>query len=157
MTKAFRLLAAFIPVMLLVACHPDRVYEQNVEINKYIWNKDVKTKYEVTIEDTTQHYDIYVNVRHTNFYYYSNLWIMVYTTFPDGHRLNQRVELQLAEKDGKWDGECLGDICDISLELQKNAIFDQKGKYIFEFEQIMRHDQLPAIMAMGLKIEKTKR
>jgi gliding motility-associated lipoprotein GldH len=156
MRKALGLLG-LVSFLLLMACNPGRVYEKNVEINKYIWNKEVKTWYEVDIDDTTQHYNIFVNVRHTNFYPFSNLWIMVYTTFPDGNRLHQRVELQLAEKDGKWDGECLGDICDISLEMQKNAIFNQKGKYIFEFEQIMRSDQLPAIMAMGLKLEKAKK
>jgi gliding motility-associated lipoprotein GldH len=151
------LLLALLPVLFLLSCNPNRVFEKNEDIKGNIWDKDFKTSYTVDIQDTAQHYDVYVNIRHAKFYQYSNLWIMIYTTFPDGKRLSQRVEFELAEKDGKWEGDCMGDICDISLPIQKNAIFNEKGKYTFEFEQIMRADKLPAIMAMGLKIEKTQK
>ena len=152
MKKLGRIILAFLlPIALLYSCNPNRVFEKNVDIKNNVWDKTVKTSYTLDIQDTTQHYDISVNVRHTNFYQFSNLWIMIYTTFPDGTRLSQKVELPLAEKDGKWYGDCLGSICDINVPIQK------KGKYTFEFEQLMRADQLPAVMAMGLKVEKTKK
>lgn len=150
------ILLTLMPLLLLLSCNPNRVFEKNLDISGNVWDKDVKTSYTVDIQDTTQHYDVSVNIRHTTFYPYSNLWIMIYTTFPDGKRLSQRIEFELAEKDGKWDGDCMGDICDINLPIQKNAIFNQKGKYTFEFEQIMRADKLPGVMAMGLRLDKSK-
>ncbi|MDX2002353.1 MAG: gliding motility lipoprotein GldH [Chitinophagales bacterium] len=141
-------------LVLLSGCNPNVVFEKNQEIEKYVWNKNKPVVLSTTIEDTTLRYNISVNIRHANFYEYSNLWMMVYTTFPDGKKLHQRIEFQLAETSGKWQGDCTGDICDINLPIQQNARFEQPGKYTFEFEQIMRQDLLPGIMAVGLKIEK---
>jgi len=85
-----------IAIIGLWSCNPNRVYEKNIDIKDNVWDKDVKTSYTVDIEDTTQHYDVYVNIRHTTFYQFSNLWIMIYTTFPDGKRLTQRIEIHVS-------------------------------------------------------------
>jgi gliding motility-associated lipoprotein GldH len=141
------------------SCHPDRIYDKHIDIEKYTWDINNKLSYDVDITDTTQIYRISVNVRHTNFFQFNNMWIMVYTTFPDGKTISQRVELPLADKNGKWYGDCLGDICDLNVSIQEKAYFNQTGKHTFMFEQIMRNkelniERLPGIMAMGLRIDK---
>jgi gliding motility-associated lipoprotein GldH len=148
-----------IVIFLLSSCNPNRIYEENIDIPKNVWDKNFKTTYQVSITDTTQLYRLSVNVRHTNFFQFSNLWITIYTTFPDGKTLSKRVELPLSGKEGKWHGECLGDICDVNISIQEKTRFNQLGKHTFVFEQIMRNkslnlDQLPGIMAMGLLVEK---
>jgi gliding motility-associated lipoprotein GldH len=145
--------------LTFTACDPNKIYDKNVDIEKYTWDINNKLNYEVDITDTNQIYRISVNVRHTNFFQFNNMWLMVYTTFPDGKTLSKRVELPLADKDGKWHGDCLGDICDLNVTIQEKAFFNQKGKHQFVFEQIMRNkdlnvDQLPGIMAMGLRLDK---
>ncbi len=156
----------YLAAMLLVAlsfaaCSPNRIYEKNIKIPDNVWNLDFKTYYEVDIADTNLIYHISVNVRHTKFFMFNNLWIMVYTTFPDGTTISKRVELPLADKDGKWYGSCIGDICDVNVTIQERAYFNQIGIHKFSFEQIMRDksysvEALPGIMAMGLKLEKTR-
>jgi gliding motility-associated lipoprotein GldH len=141
------------------SCNPNRVYEKNIDIPGYNWDIKNKLTYKANITDTNFIYRISVNVRHTNFFQFSNLWLMVYTTFPDGELQSQRVQLPLANKDGKWHGDCLGDICDLNVTIQERAYFNQTGTHTFTFEQIMRDkeiniDYLPAIMAMGLRIDK---
>lgn len=156
------LLCMALVLALFVSCNPNRVYEENIDIPKNVWDKNFKTTYEVAIQDTAQLYRLSVNVRHTNFYQFSNVWIMIYTTFPDGKTLSKRVELPLSNAEGKWHGECLGDICDVNITIQEKTYFNQKGQYKFVFEQIMRNksiniDQLPGIMSMGLLIEKIEK
>lgn len=146
-------------ILLFSSCNPNRIYEENIEIPKNVWDKNFKTTYQVNITDTTQLYRLSVNVRHTNFFQFSNLWITIYTIFPDGKTLSKRVELPLSDKEGKWHGECLGDICDVNISIQEKTLFNQIGKHTFVFEQIMRNkslnlDELPGIMAMGLLVEK---
>lgn len=154
MNKACRLILLLMAV--LTACDTKRLYEENTDIPKYIWNMDFKPLFKVNITDTALLYNLYVNVRHTKFYPNSNLWIFITTQFPDGKKLEKRVELILADKDGRWHGDCLGDICDIRLPLQKNAFFEQPGIYTFQFAQIMRTDNLPFVMSMGLRVEKAE-
>ena len=154
MMRITGLLLIGLALLSLAACDPNRVFEKNVDIPDYVWNYQDPVAFEVAIEDTTAIYNLYVNVRHTNFYPFSNMWVMVTTVFPDGETLEQRLDLELADKDGKWFGDCLGDICDVQLILQEKAYFNQVGTYTFRFNQIMRMDDLPAVMSMGLRVEK---
>ncbi|MEI7669902.1 MAG: gliding motility lipoprotein GldH, partial [Pseudomonadota bacterium] len=101
-------------------------------------------------------YNVYINVRHADFYPFSNLWLMSRTTFPDGNRLEKRVEIPLANNEGKWFGEGMGDIWDMSHILQQGTYFNKAGKYTIELEQNMRKDPLPGIMAIGIRIQKTQ-
>lgn len=150
----------YLLAMLVVSCDGSRVYEDNTDLPDNIWQKDNKVAFQFDITDTSERYNILVNLRHTNFYPFSNLWLMAYTTYPDGDDLEpERLQLQLSDKDGKWYGECIGDICDLQQYIQTNVRFDQVGQYTIAFEQIMRSkdvpviENLPAIMAIGLRVE----
>jgi gliding motility-associated lipoprotein GldH len=66
----------------------------------------------------------------------------------------QRVELPLANKEGKWLGSGMGDIFEHRIPIQQNARFDKQGMYHFSFEQNMRLNPLPHIMSVGLRVEK---
>ncbi len=141
------------------SCNPNRIFEKNTDIPNNVWNKDFKPEFEFEIKDTNLVYSLSVNVRHTNFYQFSNLWVMAYTTFPDGKTISSRVELPLADKEGKWYGDCLGDICDMNISIQEKTLFNQIGKHKITFQQIMRNkslniDDLPAIMVIGLRVDK---
>lgn len=138
----------------LVGCDdPVKIYEQSHDIPNQTWNKDHLVEFAFDITDTTQHYDIIVNLRHTTFYPNSNMWVMVYTTYPDGTEQEQRLELTMADEKGKWFGECTGDICYVQQYIQQRAYFNQTGTYKLAFEQIMRTDDLKDIMAFGLRVE----
>ncbi|GDX51715.1 hypothetical protein LBMAG27_07620 [Bacteroidota bacterium] len=131
------------------------MFEKNISIVKSSWKNSDKIKLEVDIQDTSATYNVYINVRHSTIYPYSNLWVMVTTTSPGGNSQKQRVEIPLADEEGAWHGEGMGDVWDLKYLAQQNAIFNQKGKYSLEFEQIMRQDPLDGIMAMGLRVEQT--
>jgi gliding motility-associated lipoprotein GldH len=137
------------------SCDNSRVYEKNVTIKKYIWDSAVKPAFEVEIRDTSVLYNLYVNVRHAGVYPYRNIWLLVGTRFPDSTLASKRIEVMLADEEGKWFGEGLGDIWDYRSLIQDNAYFSQPGTYLFTLEQNMRQDPLPGIMAVGIRIENT--
>lgn len=96
-----------------------------------------------------------VNVRHTNDYPYSNLYLFVVISSPDGNHLRDTLELNVADNTGKWYGtSTLGDIYSISKIYKKNVRFAQKGTYNFYISQAMRLTQLQGITDVGIRIEK---
>ncbi len=139
---------------LFVACDTERVFEKNENIPNKSWDLNHQPEFNVTITDTSALYKVYVNVRHSVFYVNSNLWLNITTTFPDGNKIEKRVELTLADSKGKWYGSCLGDICDIRVQIQEKAYFEKPGEYIFKFEQLMRTEKLNDVLSVGLRLEK---
>lgn len=148
-------------VALFSACDSNKVFEENIALENHIWNLDNHPKFQVEIMDTTTEMNLFVNVRHSAHYPFSNLWIFVNTANPKGEISTDTLECVLAAKDGKWLGSGLGDIWDIQIPL-KTQVFNSPGDYIFEIEQAMRYgdqariEQLPEIMDIGLRIEKKK-
>lgn len=142
--------------LLFSSCDDSRIFEQNVSMPTEGWDVKNKIKLETEITDTTQSTNFYVNVRNADGYPYSNLFLFIKTTFPDGKMSNDTLECVLADENGKWLGRGIGDIYDNQIPFKKNVLFPNKGKYIFEIEHGMRADIVPLIMDIGLRIEKTK-
>ncbi len=148
------ILFCFISLLLIYSCDKTRLYEEYKEIPKYIWNYNYKPQFEFSIDDTTIPYNIYVNVRNSSNYTYQNLFIFLNIRYPDGKYSRDTIELLLADEKGNWLGEGLGGIWDNRFLIKKGLFFKQKGKYIFEYEQGMRENNLPYIMDVGLRVEK---
>lgn len=145
--------------MLAAACKPPKLdtFEKNSDIPQQEWHLRHRPVFELDIspEDTAFYYTIYVNVRHTDAYPFSNLWLLISTQTPgDSLPAVRRVELPLADAYGKWLGSGMDDIYEHRIPVQQNAILNKAGKYRFTFEQNMRQDPLPDIMSVGLRIEK---
>lgn len=145
-------------VLLAAACKPPKldVYEKNIEIPAHAWAYDYHPVFEMNVapEDTAYFYNIYVNVRHTAAYPYSNIWLLVDTKVPGDSLRQQRVELPLADMSGKWLGSGVDDIYEHRIPIQQNAKLGKAGQYKFSFEQNMRQNPLPHVMNVGLRIEK---
>ena len=150
------LLVAAGSFLVLLSCDPGRVYEKNIKIPDGIWFKDHKVSFEVFIDDTVSAHNLYVNVRNTSLYPFSNLYLFIETTAPSGHMIRDTFEVILADERGKWLGNGLGDIWDLQQAYKRNVRFAQRGKYFFQYQQAMRMDKLPFILDTGLRIESVK-
>ncbi len=130
------------------------VFEKNVPIPQYEWHSAFRPAVDVRIEDTTARYDLYVTLRHNNAYPFSNIWVIVGTAYEGERPSSRRVELPLADPQGRWLGSRMDDIIEHRIPIQRRARFDRAGVYHFSFGQNMRLDPLPHIMSVGLRIEK---
>jgi gliding motility-associated lipoprotein GldH len=142
-------------ILILSSCDKNRIYEKNISVEKYSWDSKFVPSFTVEIKDTSVLYNLYINVRHAEFYPYQNIWLLVSTGFPDSTVSSKRIEIMLANKEGKWFGEGLGDIWDYRTLIQENAFFTTPGNYTFTLTQNMRQDPLPGIMSIGVRIENT--
>jgi gliding motility-associated lipoprotein GldH len=147
-----------IPLFGLIfhSCDPDRVYEKNIRIPDGIWDRNNPVNFEVIVQDTITPYNLYINIRNTSLYPFSNLYLFITTTAPSGHSVKDTVEVILADEKGEWLGKGLGDIWDLQKIYKQNVRFAQKGMYLFEYEQAMRMEKLPFILDAGLRVEKTR-
>ena len=150
------ILFSFCSLLILISCDPGRVYEKNVKIPDGIWNKDNKISFEVFIDDTVNAHNLYVNVRNTSLYPFSNLHLFIETTAPSGDNIRETFELTLSDDRGKWLGSGLGDIWDLQQLYKDNVRFAQRGNYTIEYQQGMRMDRLPFVLDVGLRIEVAK-
>ncbi|MBU0489886.1 MAG: gliding motility lipoprotein GldH [Bacteroidetes bacterium] len=152
----------FVPIAVLlslaiVSCDPSKVFEQNIRIPESGWNKDSLIQIEALISDTVSPHNVYINVRNTGEYGYQFLYLFLTTVMPEGKFSVDTLACRLANEDGKWLGSGIGDIYDNQILLMKNVRFNSSGKYIFEFQQGMRHDVLKDIIDVGIRIEKSEK
>ena len=155
MTRTFlHYILGLVFITSLVSCDKNLVFEDNKEIKDNNWDQANKLAFSVAITDSTAPHSIYLNVRNAGWYTFSNLFIFVHTTLPDGSITADTAECVLADENGKWLGDGLGDIYDNRILFKKQFRFPQVGIYKFELEQAMRVNPLPGIMDAGMRIER---
>lgn len=143
-------------ILLLTACDSNRIFEENKEIPDNNWESTNKIKFQVAIKDPATAANFYINIRNADGYPYSNIYLFIKTTFPNGKFSTDTLECILADEQGKWLGKGLGDIYDNQIPFKRNVRFPLAGNYLFEIQQGTRTDNLPLIMDVGLRIEKAE-
>ena len=151
----FRLVLIITSSLFLLSCNKNVVYTQYNEFEKQEWFAKNNVVFEVPIEDNQNFHNIYLKIRHADSYPYSNLFLFVTTSYPDGKSLTDTMEVILANNKGEWMGNGAGEVYDYKIPIKKNVKFPQTGKYTFSFQQAMRTDPLPLIMDIGFEIEKS--
>lgn len=139
------------------ACEKNYILEQNQPMVHHQWAyADTKT-FTAEIKDTSVNYDLFIHLRHHENFEWRNVWLKIETTFPDGREFEKRINLVLAEADGRWLGDCLGGHCDIRIAIQRDAFFPLAGKYTFKLTQDMRVNPLGEVYSVGMEIQKAKK
>jgi gliding motility-associated lipoprotein GldH len=142
--------------LLFASCNKNVVFTEYKTFNNSEWALKDKAVFDVEIKDTQTLNNIYLMVRHSEVYQFSNLIVFVTTKYPDGKVLTDTMNVILANDKGEWLGSGVGDLYDFKVPVKKNVRFPLAGRYQFIFEQGMRPDPLPMIMDFGFEIEKSK-
>lgn len=130
------------------------VVDSNFELDNRNWSYTEKVRVPVNIEDAGIPYNIYLNLRHTSDYKYSNIFLLIHVIGPDGKKTTERKEFKLALPDGEWLGSGSGNMYSYQLMIRENYRFQLKGKYTIELEQNMRDNPLDQITDAGIRVEK---
>lgn len=150
--------AALCTVLFLAGCLPSPYYQKDFTIPRNQWAYQFKPSFKFEITDTNATYNLYFIIRHTEAYPYSNIWMWVYTKQPgDSAFQKARIEIPLAETNGKWLGKGMGEIWEQRLPMTRDGapmVFNKAGTYEMQFEQNMRVNPLPEVLQIGMRIEK---
>src|ERR1700753_1987795 len=130
---------------------PGTVIDKNDDVENHNWTYVNKFRYDAAIDDASAAYTIYINMRVTGEYKYSNMFILLTQVNPDKKSKTTRFELKLADKDGTWLGEGSGNLYSFQIPVITGYKFPAKGTYTFYIEQNMRDNPLREVSDVGLR------
>lgn len=155
MIRTLKYVVILLTVMAFSSCVDKNViFDESVIIPNSSWDNQNYPYFDVNVEDTLSNYAFYLNIRHLENYRYSNFYMFLHTTFPNGNVTHDTIECILAYSDGQWVGKGSGSMRSSSILLNNNLRFPIKGKYHFEIEQAMREPMLKGITDVGLRVER---
>jgi len=151
--KYLKLIIIFFLSIFLISCDSNKVFEENIRITDSGWNREYQAEFTVEIEHPESLHNLYINVRNSGKYLYSNLYLFVNTLAPGGAELKDTLDCKLAEDNGKWTGSGVGGVWFNQIPYKRNIRFPQKGRYKFIIEQAMRVEVLKSISDIGIRVE----
>lgn len=142
--------------------------EQNKAFSSYTsipeaWNKKDVISYDFIAPDTTTPYNLYVNLRTTSAYKFSNLFLIVELDYPNGKVTKDTLEYLMAKPNGELLGSGFTSVKEHKLHFKgynRPFVFTEEGTYKVQIQHAMRHRgapngvaQLEGIIDVGFSIE----
>ncbi len=147
--------------MLFAACTDHVHFQADVPIPDGAWHRDLKPEFAFQMDDTVTRHDLYIDIRHTGDYPYSDLFLFVDLHGPDGRHLRDTVECLLADPTGRWYGKGTGfifaDRFEAHVLYKLGNRFPAAGLYHIRLEQAMRTEELPGVLDVGISVERSQK
>ncbi|MCI1752054.1 MAG: gliding motility lipoprotein GldH [Flavobacteriales bacterium] len=144
-------------VLLLAGCSGAVVFQADIPVPNGEWDRTWKPEFAFDIQDTISQRDIYLDIRHTGDYPFSNIYVFATLTGPQGHTLTDTVECTLADPTGRWYGKGAGfihsDRVQAHVLYRMHNTFPASGRYTIALEQAMRTEKLTGVIDVGISIE----
>jgi gliding motility-associated lipoprotein GldH len=148
-----------------MSCDSNQVFDEYKSVPNQ-WNKDNIISFNVTPPDSINAYNLYVNLRNTNDYKFSNLFLIVEMNYPNGKATKDTLEYEMAEPNGKLLGTGFTDVKENKLWYKghKNPfVFNETGEYKINIQHAMRSngevngvENLEGITDVGFRVESLK-
>ncbi len=158
MTKLKFFLVLFI-VTTLTSCDDKQVFDNYQNVSD-AWEMNEKISFTLPELDTTKVYNLFINIRNTNDYKYSNLFLISEMQFPNGKVVTDTLEYRFAAPDGQWLGTGFSDLKENKLWYKEKVKFKEKGNYTITLQHAMRKNgevdgvsSLEGITDVGFRIE----
>ncbi len=153
----------FISLLLgVTSCDSKRVFDEYKSVPNQ-WHKDSIIEFNITPPDSITPYNLFVNIRNTNDYKYSNLFLIVEMNFPNGKVVNDTLEYLMTKPNGAFLGTGFSDVKENKLWYKEDVIFSETGEYKFKIQHAMREngnikgvEDLEGITDVGFRIEQTQ-
>jgi gliding motility-associated lipoprotein GldH len=141
----------------LVSCTTVDLYEKTVSMPGHKWYSSNRPSFEFEITDTTSYYTVFLVLRHTEKYKFTNIYVNLYVKGPgQDSTIKIQRDLTLATAEKGWLATGIDDIYEHRIPLTTDKQTFKAGLYSFTLEQIMREDPLEHVLDAGLRVEKTQ-
>lgn len=146
--------------VLITGCTEAVVYQADVPVPEGAWDRSFVPEFTFDITDTLGQHDVYIDVRHTGDYPFSDLFLFVDLKGPGGRELRDTVECLLADPTGRWYGTGTGfliaDRYNAKVLYKLHNRFPAMGRYTLRLEQAMRTEKLPGVIDVGVSVERSQ-
>lgn len=159
-TKGFLIVIAC--MLLVVSCDSKAVYDVYKTVPNE-WHKDTVARFNFKAPDTTNNYSLFVNVRNTNDYKFSNLFLIVGINYPNGKVVKDTLEYKMAAPNGELLGTGFTDVKESKLWYRGYKApfkFSEEGDYEVNIQHAMRKNgdvngvtSLEGITDIGFRVE----
>lgn len=147
-------------VITLISCDNNRVYD-NYQTLTNGWNINEPIQFEISDVDSITPHNVFITLRNTNAYKYSNLFLITRMDFPNGKQLTDTLEYTMATPEGEWLGTGFNDVKENKLWYKEGVRFRESGAYTFSIKHAVRKngsitgdERLEGITEVGLRIER---
>jgi gliding motility-associated lipoprotein GldH len=137
------------------SCEDAAYYQKSFAFKNNKWDQNVKPKFEIEFQDTTKLYDFILTLRTSTDYKYSNLWIFLNSTPPEGESAREPYEIKTTFPDGSWIGKETGTVVEHQLVFKRRRL-PFKGKYKFMVEQAITEKEVGDVLDISLRVEEVK-
>lgn len=145
-------LLLFVCLAGLTGCSDQALIDENQAIENSTWSNKQVREFTATVKDVRVPYHVYLNVRNSMEYSFSNLSVLFRQINPDKSTKTHRINVIMADKEGLWVGKGTGNLYAQQVQFLKNYHFPDTGTYTFQIEHNMRLDPLVGITDIGLRI-----
>ena len=146
--------------VFLMGCDSSQVFDEYQSVSSN-WDKDELIEFNVSPPDTTNAYDLFINLRNTNDYKYSNIFLIVELNHPNGKVVKDTLEYRMTTAEGEFLGSGFSDVKENKLWYKEGYIFKESGEYLIRIGQAMREnrsvngiEKLEGIIDVGFRIER---
>jgi gliding motility-associated lipoprotein GldH len=163
--KASWLFLLIISCFFITSCDSNAVYDVYKSVPNQ-WNKDSVATFNFKAPDTTSNYNLFVNLRNTDAYKFSNLFLIVELNYPNGKAVKDTLEYKMAAPNGELLGTGFSDIKENKLwyrGFEAPFKFNEEGDYIVTIQHAMRNNgdvngitNLEGITDVGFRVEQVQ-
>ena len=146
------------------SCDSNRVFDEYKSVSN-TWNKDDIVSFKVQAPDTISNYNLFVNLRNTEAYQYSNLFLLVELSYPNGKTIKDTLEYRMTAPDGTFLGTGFSDLKENKLwykGFDEPFVFKEEGEYLVNIQHAMRQNgevngviNLEGVTDVGFRVERT--
>lgn len=153
--KGIKIIIIFFGLLVFNSCSNKEIFtaEMKIDNGKWAYSEPLKGTFE--IKDTSQSYDIQLNINHKDDYPFQNIYLRITDDFT-GTTVTDTVNINLADEYGVWSGKGISKSRELHSILRKSFKFKSQKKYNFSIEQFSRQDSLNGMRSIELIVLNTK-
>ena len=152
--------------VLCTSCDSNAVFDSYKSVPNQ-WHKDSVATFNFKAPDTLNQYNLYVNLRNTNAYKFSNLFLIVELDYPNGKVVKDTLEYKMAAPNGELLGAGFSDLKENKLWFKgfnEPFKFKEEGNYTVTIQHAMRNngsvngvENLEGITDIGFRVEQAQK
>lgn len=144
---------SIIIALILTSCESNVHYKKYQKTNKLEWQKSQTFSFKTDINNADTTYNIFIPFRFAEGFPYKVMDFNVQITDPSGNKTDITTAVTIINDNKEYIGDGSGDIWDTEAKLLSKYKFTKKGTYQFDISHIKKHEVVPFVMEVGLRID----